>query len=61
MSREYEEEFIEREFIGYGLKQPDPQWPGGAKICVSFVVQYNMGAVSETGMGKSCCSYLQGI
>ncbi|THV02633.1 hypothetical protein K435DRAFT_652894 [Dendrothele bispora CBS 962.96] len=23
--------------IGYGMNQPDPQWPGGAKIAVSFV------------------------
>jgi hypothetical protein len=43
----YTAEFLEREFIGYGLQQPDPQWPGGAKVAVSFVVQYNMGAVSR--------------
>jgi hypothetical protein len=42
----YSEEWLEREFIGYGLEQPNPNWPGGAKICVSFVVQYYMGAVS---------------
>ncbi|KAL5536549.1 hypothetical protein ACEPAF_371 [Sanghuangporus sanghuang] len=34
----------EREFIGYGMNSPDPQWPKGAKIAVSFVVNYYMGA-----------------
>lgn len=42
----YTETWPEREFIGYGYNQPDPKWPGGAKVCVSFVVQYYMGAVS---------------
>ncbi|GAA5828301.1 hypothetical protein JCM11251_006185 [Rhodosporidiobolus azoricus] len=35
---------LEREFIGFGLETPDPQWPKGAKICVSFVVNVNAGA-----------------
>ncbi|GFZ42973.1 hypothetical protein JCM24511_00691 [Saitozyma sp. JCM 24511] len=42
----YQEQWLEREFVGYGFNQPDPKWPGGAKIAVSFVVQFNMGAVS---------------
>lgn len=42
----YTEEWLEREFVGYGMEQPNPEWPGGAKVCVSFVVQYYMGAVS---------------
>jgi hypothetical protein len=41
----YQEQWLEREFVGYGFNQPDPQWPGGAKIAVSFVMQFNMGAV----------------
>lgn len=28
------------------MNPPNPQWPGKAKVCVSFVVQYYMGAVS---------------
>jgi peptidoglycan/xylan/chitin deacetylase (PgdA/CDA1 family) len=28
---------------GYGRTTPDPQWPGGAKICVQFVVNYEEG------------------
>ncbi|KAH9894590.1 hypothetical protein F4778DRAFT_784025 [Xylariomycetidae sp. FL2044] len=31
-------------FEGYGMDMPDLEWPGGAKVCVSFVVHYNMGA-----------------
>ena len=42
----YQEQWIEREFKGYGLNSPNPKWPGGAKVCISFVVQYNNGAVS---------------
>ena len=29
-----------RDFVGYGEKSFDPQWPGGAKIAVSFVINY---------------------
>jgi hypothetical protein len=42
----YSESWLEREFIGYGYDMINPQWPGGAKICVSFIVQFNTGAVS---------------
>ncbi|KAF8916582.1 hypothetical protein CPB85DRAFT_1216294 [Mucidula mucida] len=24
--------------VGYGMEQPDPQWPNGAKIAISFVL-----------------------
>ena len=27
-----------RDLIGYGRHPPDPQWPNGAKIAVSFVI-----------------------
>ncbi|MFD6162656.1 allantoinase PuuE [Nocardia sp. NPDC060256] len=32
-----------REFIGYGQHPPDPQWPGGARIAVQFVLNYEEG------------------
>lgn len=48
MAAKYQEEWLERDFMGYGFDKPDPRWPGGAKVCVSFVVQYYMGAVSTT-------------
>ena len=41
----YADEFLEREFVGYGMNPPNPEWPGKAKVCVSFVMQYYMGAV----------------
>jgi putative urate catabolism protein len=28
---------------GYGRNPPDPRWPGGASICVQFVVNYEEG------------------
>lgn len=32
-----------RDLIGYGPKPPDAQWPGGAKIAISFVLNYEEG------------------
>jgi putative urate catabolism protein len=34
----------QRDFIGYGRTPPDPQWPGGAKIAVNFVMNYEEGS-----------------
>ncbi|MFT5504115.1 MAG: allantoinase [Gammaproteobacteria bacterium] len=33
-----------RNMIGYGSQDFDPQWPGGAKIAVQFVINYEEGA-----------------
>lgn len=33
-----------RDFQGYGRTPPDPQWPGGARVAVSFVVNVEEGA-----------------
>ncbi|EID81954.1 MULTISPECIES: allantoinase PuuE [Rhodococcus] len=33
-----------RDLVGYGQHPPDPQWPGGAKIAVQFVLNYEEGA-----------------
>ena len=32
-----------RDMIGYGAVPPDPQWPGGAKIAVQIVLNYEEG------------------
>ncbi|NKX87790.1 allantoinase PuuE [Nocardia coubleae] len=32
-----------RDFIGYGPTPPDPKWPGGARIAVQFVLNYEEG------------------
>lgn len=31
---------LPRDLVGYGEKSFDPQWPNGAKIAVSFVINY---------------------
>jgi len=33
-----------RDLIGYGRKPPHPRWPGGARIAVQFVLNYEEGA-----------------
>lgn len=32
-----------RDLVGYGAQTPDPKWPGGAKVAVSFVLNYEEG------------------
>jgi putative urate catabolism protein len=32
-----------RDLAGYGRNPPDPRWPGGARICVQFVINYEEG------------------
>ena len=29
-----------RDFLGYGPNPPDPRWPGGARLALSFVLNY---------------------
>ena len=44
-----------RDLIGYGGRPPHPQWPGGARIAVSFVLNVEEGAERsvEWGDGES--------
>jgi putative urate catabolism protein len=32
-----------RDLAGYGAEPPDPRWPGGARIAVQFVINYEEG------------------
>jgi allantoinase len=34
----------DRDLVGYGASPPDPQWPNGARLAVSFVLNYEEGA-----------------
>src|SRR5207248_3015660 len=34
----------ERDFVGYGRRPPKVAWPNGARVVVSFVVNYEEGA-----------------
>ncbi|ALM84920.1 allantoinase PuuE [Bordetella sp. N] len=36
-----------RDFIGHGAKPPQADWPGGARIAVQFVLNYEEGAESS--------------
>lgn len=33
-----------RDLVGYGASPPDPRWPGGARVAVQFVINYEEGA-----------------
>ncbi|WP_197276972.1 allantoinase PuuE [Sphingomonas profundi] len=35
---------MSRDLVGYGAAPPDPRWPGGARVAVQFVVNYEEGA-----------------
>lgn len=32
-----------RDLVGYGAEPPDPDWPGGARLALSFVLNYEEG------------------
>ena len=32
-----------RDMVGYGRNPPDPRWPGGARLAVQFVINYEEG------------------
>jgi putative urate catabolism protein len=35
---------VSRDLAGYGRTPPDPHWPGGARVAVQFVINYEEGA-----------------
>lgn len=42
---------MSRDLIGYGATPPAAQWPGGAKVAVNFVINYEEGAENSTLYG----------
>ncbi len=42
-----------RDMRGYGAKTPDAKWPGGARIAVQFVVNYEEGGENNTLHGDA--------
>jgi allantoinase len=44
---------MRRDFIGYGPNPPDPRWPGGARIAVNIVVNYEEGSEESYSDGDS--------
>ncbi|ORY24446.1 hypothetical protein BCR39DRAFT_472288 [Naematelia encephala] len=41
----------ERPLFGYELSPPDPKWPGGAKLAVTFVIEYTEGGEKSVEYG----------
>ena len=42
-----------RDLVGYADTPPDPQWPGGARIALNFVMNYEEGSEPSIGDGES--------
>jgi putative urate catabolism protein len=42
-----------RDLVGYGRKPPDPRWPGGARVAVQFVINYEEGGERNTLHGDA--------
>lgn len=42
-----------RDLVGYGPTPPDPRWPGGARVAVQFVVNYEEGAENSVLNGDA--------
>jgi hypothetical protein len=40
-----------RDLIGYGRKPPSGKWPNGARLAISFVVNYEEGSERSFAMG----------
>lgn len=43
----------ERDLVGYGATPPDARWPGGAKVAVQFVINYEEGAENSVLNGDT--------
>lgn len=41
-----------RDFIGYADTPPDPKWPGGARLAVNFVINYEEGSEPSIDDGE---------
>lgn len=51
-----------RDLVGYGQHPPEPQWPGGARLAVSFVLNYEEGGESTPLEGDATSeAYLQEV
>jgi putative urate catabolism protein len=51
-----------RDLVGYGATPPDPHWPGGARLAVSFVLNYEEGGERSILEGDpESESYLQEV
>ena len=44
---------MSRDLVGYGAAPPDPRWPGGARVAVQFVINYEEGAENSVLNGDA--------
>ncbi|KAF5336218.1 hypothetical protein D9757_015318 [Collybiopsis confluens] len=51
-------EYGPRNLKGYGEDTPDPQWPGGAKIAINIVLNYEEGSEVTPVNGDSTTEVL---
>jgi allantoinase len=42
-----------RDFIGYGPNPPNPKWPGGARLALNFVINYEEGSEPSIDDGET--------
>ena len=42
-----------RDLVGYGQQPPHPQWPGGARLALQFVINYEEGAENSVLHGDA--------
>lgn len=42
-----------RDLVGHGASPPDPAWPGGARVAVQFVINYEEGAENSVLHGDA--------
>lgn len=45
--------YAPRDLKGYGRNPPNPNWPGGAKIAVNFVINYEEGGENTLDNGDA--------
>ncbi|NUB15986.1 allantoinase, partial [Azospirillum brasilense] len=53
-----------RDLIGYGSRPPHPYWPGGARVAVQFVINYEEGGencvLHADAASEACLSEMYG-
>lgn len=44
---------VRRDFVGYGANPPNPKWPGGARLAINFVMNYEEGSEASLENGEN--------
>ena len=48
---------MDRDLIGYGANPPDPKWPGGARLALNFVLNYEEGSEPSVPDGDTASEW----